>query len=171
MTSKNIKSQINLLQKKFNLKVNLSVSNFPKNNLQAELFPLIIIPHNTIPIEKQLQEAKVSPLLPLEKYKKLSKQKKPYLIYFKDGEKNRGKSASQVKTNLQKSERGMLLEEGIALAMQYPQIINIFAIDLVGSLYSIECIPTIFSWKNKNFLSAICPDVKDTGCTVLICLK
>lgn len=54
--------------------------------------------------------------------------------------------------------------EAIALIEQNPEILNSFSIDIIDTLYSQECIPTIYSWNNSRYLSAICPDVQETQC-------
>lgn len=60
--------------------------------------------------------------------------------------------------------RGLDLLEGLWLAFLHPEVLHERALDLVESVYSIECTPTIYQWAGQRYLSAITPDAQDEMC-------
>ena len=86
------------------------------------------------------------------------------IIFAEDGEKRRGKSPSEGLHNTLNKARGLNIMEGVWLSAMHPELLDRHSIDLIGSKYSIECIPTIYKWGNSVHLSAICPDVSDMMC-------
>lgn len=67
--------------------------------------------------------------------------------------------------------RGLDLIEGLWLILTYPTIIKERALDLVGTIYSIECTPCIYQWNEGRFLSAIAPDSRDQMCRPVFARK
>ncbi len=68
------------------------------------------------------------------------------------------------KTFIASNWRGLNIIEGLWLTLLHPSILDERALDLVGSIYSIECTPTIYQWGGKRYLSAIAPDSRDEMC-------
>jgi len=73
-------------------------------------------------------------------------------------------AAMPAKTFIASNWRGLNIIEGLWLTLLHPSILDERALDLVGSIYSIECTPTIYQWGGKRYLSAIAPDSRDEMC-------
>lgn len=86
------------------------------------------------------------------------------ILIVTDGKENKGTSPIKTLKHLQNGERGLNLIESILFAVAYPEVLKDHAIDVLGSKYGKECIPTLFQWKDRKYLSAICPDVHDKMC-------
>jgi len=115
-------------------------------------------------IKKFIGRNKIIVKVPFNKFvlpKEISRLK---LIQIDNGSKRKGWSPIKAKKSFGKRKRGLNLIEGLWLVVLYPKILNDHAIDLVASRYGKECVPTIYKWKNKIYLSAICPDVSDSMC-------
>lgn len=133
---------------------------------------LLAIPSNLIDLKNQLKLSKIQLNINLNKIKNtFVESKNPYWIIFQDGSKNRGKSPISCIQHLNRNERGLSVIEGIAMHIQYPNIVKDHSVDLIGSKYGRECILTIYHWKRKVMISAICSDVSDYMCGAATCLK
>lgn len=113
-------------------------------------------------IKKLIGKTEIKPLLQLSKYRS-DHRSKYVLLDITIKTKHRGVAPSMMRQKL-KNKRGLTTEEGIWLASLYPGVLGHQAIDLLGSIYSLECIPTIYKWGDKSYLSAVCPDVSDKMC-------
>ncbi len=123
-------------------------------------------------ILKLKEKSKVKSLLPIEKYKS-SKTTLGTLsllsIEVKRGD--LGVPPSIMKKKISKEERGLTLIEGLWTALYIPSLLSEQAVDLINDRYGVECVPTIYSWRGKLYLSAICPDVSDKMCGAPIVKK
>lgn len=109
------------------------------------------------------KEGGINQLLPVSNYSPI--QKEEYLLLdISINKSHRGIPPSSMKSEFKEDTRGLTLQEGLWLTLLYPFVLNNQAIDLVGSIYSIECVPTIYKWGDKKYLSAVCPDVSDNMC-------
>lgn len=113
------------------------------------------------------KHAKIQTFLSIEKYKLKKKRKNIALLYIKVDYNNLGFTPSSAK----RMGKGLNIIDGLWTSLFIPNLLKKQAIDLIESKYSIECIPTIYSWKDKTFLSAVCPDVSDKMCGAPLVMK
>lgn len=132
----------------------------------SQVYTLKVIPLQSInELSLLLAENSIIARLPLKKFIIKKNYRETYTIEVLDSHIFRGKSPSYRMAQLaKKRKRGLTLEEGIALAIQHPEVLDEHAIDMVGSGYGLECIPTVYKWDGQTYLSAICPDVRDIYC-------
>lgn len=128
---------------------------------------LPVVPFSMVSLRNQLKLAGITLRVKPEKFTTEESAAKPYWIVFRLGQKNM--APSEIK--LPSHESALNLSEGIALAIHYPEILKKQSIDLVGSKYGNECVPTIYKWNGKINLSAICEDIRDKMCGPAIKLK
>lgn len=111
-----------------------------------------------------LDKSGITTLLPLKKFSFTESKFRWKILILEDGTKGIGKSPTESRQTLQQNQRGLKIIEGVYLQLLYPEVILDHSCDLLDARYSIECIPTIYKWKNFICLSAICPDVRDSMC-------
>ncbi|HUD44098.1 MAG TPA: hypothetical protein VMR41_00995 [Patescibacteria group bacterium] len=157
-------SQISVIKKVLN-NINKSISD-PNKFLFLTYYST-----NKRILEKLLEKAEIDDLLPLEKYSQDNNKFAFKAILVDDDTSRLGKSPSLQIKQLSKTQRGLNVNEGIWLTLFNKNILKKHSIDLIDSLYSRECIPTIYSWKSETRLSAICPDVSDFMCAAPIIEK
>jgi Mrp family chromosome partitioning ATPase len=125
---------------------------------------LVYYPQNKKELRDLIRLSKVKVALDFNKYKFSLPKKRWKVIFVTSGSENVGKSPSSVSKRLSAPRRGLTIVEGLWLYIAHPEILKKHAIDILGSKYGGECVPTLFQWKNHVYLSAICPDVRDKMC-------
>lgn len=98
--------------------------------------------------------------VPLEKFSLAGINTNPRILRIHDGSSRRGQPPSARNAQF----RGLRLIEGLWLVALFPDLLKSHSIDLVASIYSIECVPTLYYWNGVIYLSAICPDISDSMC-------
>lgn len=138
-----------------------------KITIDSNIFPtsknasIIYVEETPSLLKKLLDFNKIVVRVPLIKFNLKNCNPRPRILTVHDGSQRVGQSPSEAK-NFQN--RGLRLIEGLWLITFYPEILKNHSIDLVESVYSKECIPTIYLWDDAINLSAICPDVSDSMC-------
>lgn len=156
------------LQKVYKEKISISKTLNEFKQYESAQFFFTIIYHSSSQelIQTLLSKNYFHFSLPLEKFKKRKDIKDGfYLKLILDKASFKKKSPSmQKKYSREIGLHGLNLLDGLWLITQYPELLKKHSLDLIESVYSKECIPTLYSWKERNYLSAICPDVSDELC-------
>lgn len=138
--------------------------NFYKSDNELKFLLIFSYSNHGLLIEKLKKKLSLKALLPMEKYSVDSEEKEFKLVAVKIEHSSLGIPPSRMKRRLKNGERGLTLLEGLWLALFIPDVLKFQALDLLNSIYSKECIPTIYEWEGERFMSAVCPDVSDMMC-------